>query len=257
MNFYSFFSSLITWIINPLVLLWIFILLGYIYKIYKKKFYFLFYRISIIWLFIISVSPIPIWLIKSLEQQNKTISLGQFYGKKDIYILVLGSGQTNDTTLTHLNRLGNAALFRLTEGIRIHKILPNSKLVFSGYSNGKKITQARMLSLAAIELGISPADTLQLAKPSNTEEEVLAFKNRFGLKKNLIIVTSAVHMPRALNLFNDQGLNCFPAPTFNYAKRDHDESIKLFTPTFRKIEMMEKSIHEYVGIGYIKLKRLF
>lgn len=257
MNLFSFFNDLITFIINPIILLWILIMLGFVFKIRKKKYYAIFFRLSVLWLFIISVSPIPIWLIKSLEQQNKTISINQFKEKKEVYVLVLGSGHTNDTTLTHLNRLGNAALSRLTEAIRIHKKLPNSKLVFSGFSNEKKIPQAKMLSLAAMELGINPKDTLQLVTPSNTAEEALAFKNRFGLKKNLIIVTSAVHMPRALLLFKSQNLNCFPAPTFNYVKRDYDESLKWFSPSIGKVEMMEKGIHEYVGIVYVHVKKWF
>ncbi len=257
MNLFSFFNDLITFLINPIILLWTLILVGFICKIRKKKYYAIFFRLSILWLFIISISPIPIWLIKSLEQQNNTISLNQFKVKKEVYVLVLGSGQTNDTALTHLNRLGNSALFRLTEGIRIHKQLPNSKLVFSGFSNGKKIPQARMLSLAALELGICPKDTLQLVNPSNTEEEALAFKKRFGSMKNIIIVTSAVHMPRAVLLFKAQKLNCFAAPTFNYVKKDYDESVKWFSPSIGKMEMMEKGIHEYVGIIYVHVKKWF
>ena len=240
----------------PLNIYWGIIFFVLLFKIKTKKWNKTLLVISFIWLFIISFSPIPVLLIKTLEIQNPKLQIEKLKNKNKLHILVLGSGHVNDTTLSHLNRLGNAALFRLTEGVRIYKKVINSKLILSGYSNSKTISQAKMLSFAAIEIGVNDKDTIQMIKPSNTEQEAIEFKNRFGLNTNLIIVTSASHMPRALKIFNLYGLNPVPAPTFNYYKHEINETYNFFAPSITKLDMSEKVIHEYLGIAYINIREL-
>lgn len=246
-----------TKLLNPIFILWILIAFTLILKWRKRKGFLKLGYASLAWLFIITVSPIPNILIYSLESQNKTISLKVLQRKQPLNILILGSGQTNDTTLTHLNRLGTSALARLSEGVRIYNKIPNSKLVCSGFANGKPMAQAKMLALAALELGISEKDTLVLLKPAVTEEEASEYKKRFGNSKRFFLVTNAVHMPRALIIFRKLGLNPIPAPTNNYIKTDLQETnLKWLKPSYGKIEMMDKAMHEYFGMGYFFLKHL-
>ncbi len=251
---YQLTNDLVTQFCNPIFFTWVLFIVAVFLRFKRKKSATYFFVFIWIWLFIITVSPIPIWLISSLENQNKTLNSIHFKTEKPTYVMVLGSGHTNDTTLSHLNRLGNSAIYRLTEGIRLQHLLPESKLVCSGFSNGKRIPQAKMLALSALEIGFKSKDTVLLTKPSNTEEEAIEFKNRFGSDVNLVICTSAVHMPRALMVFRIHGLNPLPAPTFNYVKQDQEETTKWFSFSSAKIEMMEKSIHEYMGISYIWIR---
>ena len=239
---------MISQLLNSLLLFWVFIGISIFLKLTKNKYCNKLFRLSILWLFIISVSPIPELLIYNLEKQNKTINLTSKINISNVNILVLGSGQTNDTALAYINRLSSSALMRLSEGIRIHNKIPKSKLVFSGFSNVKKISQAKMLSLASLELGVNPLDTLMLVKGSVTKEEALEYNKRFGTKNKLIIVTNAVHMPRALLYFRNFGLDVIPAPTNNFIKIDNEEIHFWFKPSYKKIEMMDRSLHEYAGI---------
>ncbi len=64
----------------------------------------------------------------------------------------------------------------------------------------------------AVALGIAPSDTLQSTIPHNTETEAFAYAQRFGTQTPLILVTSTLHMPRALFWFQQQGIAAIPAP---------------------------------------------
>jgi uncharacterized SAM-binding protein YcdF (DUF218 family) len=244
-----------TTILNPMVILFILILLTLVLKWSKRFSHGKLSYISLIWLFIIAFSPIPDLLVYSLESQNRTISSATLDKKEPLNILILGSGQTNDITLTYLNRLGTSGLGRLTEGIRIYKKIGKNKIVCSGFSNGKSISQAKMLALAALEIGVNEKDTLMLIKPAITDEEAIEYKKRFGVKKAFFLVTNAVHMPRALWIFKSQGLKPIPVPANNYLKWNREENYKLFYPSYRKIEMMDKAMHEYFGMAYFYLKQ--
>ena len=126
-------------------------------------------------------------------------------------ILVLGAGHTNDPDLRNIDKLYPGALARLAEGIRIHRLLPDSKLVCSGYKGRSDISQAEVTALAALELGIVAEDTLLLPEAKNTKAEAQAYADRFGVDGTLILVTDAIHMPRAMMWFKKFGLHPHPS----------------------------------------------
>ena len=55
-------------------------------------------------------------------------------------------------------------------------------------------------------MGVKEQNIQMLETPTSTLEEALAFKDKFGTSGNLILVTSALHMPRAVEIFSDQGI---------------------------------------------------
>lgn len=168
------------------------------------------------------------------------------------HILVLGGGHVNAPDLPPGSQLSVSAMLRLTEGIRLHRKIPGSKIICSGYSASKRTTQAEMLANAAIDLGVSPTDTLQIRSPENTAAEILTYKNRFGNRATLIVVTSAHHMPRAITLCEKKGLKAFAAPTDFYIKNDAQHSNFDFNPYTVKILMLENALHEYAGLLKVK-----
>jgi len=112
-----------------------------------------------------------------------------------------------------------------------------------------------MLMEAAVALGVSPADTLCSAAPYNTETEAFAFTNRFGEAREVILVTSALHMRRALFWFREAGLDPIPAPANHYVKPDPEKSPYNFKPSAGKITLSGKLLHEWVGMGWAQWKR--
>lgn len=162
--------------------------------------------------------------------------------------MVLGAGHTNDPELPDIDKLFSSALARLAEGIRIQRLMPGSKLICSGYSGRSNISQAEVSALAAIELGVDPEDTLMLTEAHNTKAEAKAYADRFENGGTLILVTDAIHMPRAMHWFQYHGIFPVAAPTNHLVKLDPEFYHFPFKFSTNKMILMEKSLHEYVGM---------
>jgi uncharacterized SAM-binding protein YcdF (DUF218 family) len=136
----------------------------------------------------------------------------------------------------------------LSEAVRIKRLIPSSKLVCSGFSKSGRTTHAEILAQAAIELGINETDTLMLVTPANTEEEAISYYSRFKNYRQLILVTDATHMPRAIKRFQSHGLQPIAAPANHYIKIDPQTNRYHFKPSISKIQMMQSAIYEYAGL---------
>src|SRR5699024_358196 len=99
-------------------------------------------------------------------------------------------------------------------------------------------SQAQVSKEAAMSLGVDENNIKILPTPTTTLEEALAFKQHFGTDKHVIIVTSALHMPRATEIFTDVGLNVIPAPTAFIYKEGPIDDNGLTWPSFESLELM-------------------
>ena len=93
------------------------------------------------WFLIISTPPVPRALVRSLENIYPHLTEEAIMNLPDSCdIIVLGGGHTDDMGLSANNQLSTTAIGRLTEGIRIHRMLPGSRLILSGYSGNLNST---------------------------------------------------------------------------------------------------------------------
>ena len=85
----------------------------------------------------------------------------------------------------------------------------------------------------------------------NTYENALHSKRLLqtnGLKQ-VLLVTSALHMPRALALFRASGIDAVPAPTdFEVVDRG-DRTLMSWLPDAAALEGSTRAIKEYLGLG--------
>jgi uncharacterized SAM-binding protein YcdF (DUF218 family) len=205
--------------------------------------------IAAIWFIIITTRFIPEIMVKSLEGRYSQLSDSSIRNLADSCdIIVLGGGHTDDKSLSPNNQLSLSALSRLIEGIRVHRIIPDSKLILSGYKGRSEITQAMVLYRTALILGVDSASILLLTAPSNTRMEAEEYAKKSATKKNLVLVTSAIHMPRAMLLFRQAGINPIASPADFIIKIRSRKYPWRWIPSSSNIGMMEKSIHEYAGI---------
>jgi uncharacterized SAM-binding protein YcdF (DUF218 family) len=170
------------------------------------------------------------------------------------HILVLGSGYETDNRLSNCAQLNTTGLVRLAEGIRLHRLIPGSKLIFSGYKGSQPLPQALVTSLAARELGVDSLCTATVTEPWNTKSEAAEYFKRFGTFYKLYLVTDATHMPRAISHFRNQGLNPIPAPTnFIIRKNNIEYSYLKYFPSSENIRRTEIAIQEYLGRLWARL----
>ena len=206
-----------------------------------------------IWFFIIAFSPLPVYLLKKMEHSYHPITKEDIKQDQLVYIVVLGGGVTEDVYLPDRLRLSYPSMGRFLEAINIYKMVDNGKLIFSGHTPEGKTSQAEIMATMATNLGVPSGDTLWLPQSINTRTEALNVKNRLGEKVNLILVTDASHMPRAIKWFKLQGLNPYPAPTNFLVKVNKNDYSFPFTPSYEKINMTNRVIHEYLGMFWLSV----
>jgi len=165
-----------------------------------------------------------------------------------VHIMVLGGGHNPDQWLPPTNRLSSRALGRLTEGIRLHNQIPGSLLIFSGWSSSGGQSVAEVMGLAAIDLGVDENHIRLLTRPNNTCREAQEYYRHFGSGSPLILVTSATHMPRAMQLFRQTGLDPFPAPANHQLKYHPDRRRYFHGLNPANISRLQGGIKEYVGM---------
>jgi len=222
-------------------ILWYFIaLLFLIYRLKNKKTLpFVFSIVLLFALFLLcSTRYLPLKLIASIENTYTPIEMEKLSHSKYYYIYVLGAGCSVDQSLPATMNLSTITLTRLVEGIRIYNALNQVTFVTSAVSEDQLISQAQLSRDAAISLGVKEQHIEMLETATSTLEEAIAFKEKFGTNKNLILVTSALHMPRAVEIFSDQGIKVLPAPTDYIFKKDDFSYTNLSFPSFDSIELL-------------------
>ena len=205
---------------------------------------------SFIGIFLISFQPVASRLLAPIERQYT----GFLPVDKSIdYIMVLGSGHVVDDQIPPTSELSRTALMRLAEGIRIMRIYPGSKLILSGYSGGSEVSNARMMAKVALALGVSKSDIILLETAKDTWEEARQAA-AFVQRKELVLVTSASHMERALNEFHAAGMQPYPAPTNYLAQNEIHQFWSKYTPKAIYLEQTERYWHETLGKAWQSLR---
>jgi uncharacterized SAM-binding protein YcdF (DUF218 family) len=169
------------------------------------------------------------------------------------FVVVLGSGQADDPTLSANNRLSPAGLARITEGVRMLRLLPTARLIVSGPSVGNRPTHASVLAASAAALGVDPARITQVDSAHDTAEESQVVGALVG-SAPIALVTSAAHMPRAAALFRRAGVAVLPCPTDFLAKTNAEFrwTDLLWDP--ESLLRSTSAIHERLGSAVLRLQ---
>jgi uncharacterized SAM-binding protein YcdF (DUF218 family) len=242
-------------IINPIPVFFILILTGIILFIYKrqkagKALLFL----AVFWFLAVTTPPLPRYLVWSLEKKYCQLPDSSFRAiSSPCNIIILGGGHSDDNTLSPNNQLSLIALSRLVEGIRIQRLIAGSKLILSGYDRKSKQSEAMVYYKAALSLGVDSNYMVLQSLPSNTKMEAEEYVKNFGIGTKLILVTSAIHMPRAVMHFQNAGIKPTPAPSNFILKEEYVKYPLNWIPSPRNLSMMEAAIHEKTGILWAKL----
>ncbi len=104
-----------------------------------------------------------------------------------------------------------------------------------------------MTKRAAILLGVDANNIATLDNPRTTQEEAAELRRFYSASSKLVIVTDAIHMPRAIQVFSKAGYKPVAAPTnFKMTVDAYTGSLK-FLPSFGNVGLMNYVIHEWLG----------
>lgn len=169
------------------------------------------------------------------------------------FIVVLGSGQVSDPRLPVTSQIGCDSLFRLVEGLRLHRHLIGSRLILTGGPGFDTVPNAEVMAAVAAELGLAREDLIVLSRPRDTREEARSVKELVG-STPFVLVTSAAHMPRAVRVFVAEGLHPLPAPTdFVYRRSPGHDPAALF-PTPGGLANTERAFYEVIASWQERLR---
>ena len=173
------------------------------------------------------------------------------------FVAVLGGGHGDAAALPAGQRLSDSARARLLEGLRIARALPDSWLVVCGpriARHGERgVSHARALADAAVELGFDRNRIVEVDTPRDTAEEVAALALLAGSER-VALVTSAWHLPRAMRLASDAGLDSFPCPADYLGGRESStRALAYFTWDAEALADSTRAWREYLGLAWARL----
>jgi len=163
------------------------------------------------------------------------------------HIVVLGSGYHADPDLPITSQLGDSAVIRLVEGVRLWRQVPQARLVLSGGNIFERESVARGYSRLANALGVDALSMDLLEMPIDTAEEAYAVLDLAGADARIVLVTSASHMDRARRHFERVGLEVTPAPTRHKSLRENRSRFDYWVPSASHLRKTERAIYEYLG----------
>ena len=215
--------------------------------------------VGVVLLSVLSNKAVSTWMILPLEKTYPAMPeiLSGTPPPRELaachFVSVLGGGHGDTAGLSAVNKLSNSARSRLTEGVRLLRVLSEAKLIVSGGGEVGKPTHAAVLAQAAISLGVDPARIIRLETPRDTEDEAQEIHRIVG-NAPFALVTSAWHMPRAAALMRHAGLHPVPCPADYAARPSEGFRFSDYTWDTDSLERSTKAVYERLGYLWVHLR---
>lgn len=167
-------------------------------------------------------------------------------------IIVLGGSVDEELTAERGRVALNEAAERLTAPIGLLRRYPKARLIFSGGTAaifGSRHTEAEATRLFWREVGLDAGDALYEDRSRNTAENARFTYELAGPKpgERWLLVTSAMHMPRAVGLFRHAGFPVIAYPVDFHVNRDFFR-FRPLQATSRAVGLVDAAAHEWTGL---------
>lgn len=250
--------NLIKALTGPLPIFWLFIILGmvlFLIGVVPIAYYVIMF--AFIFLLLISTPFLPEYFLKKLEGKYNYLLHTDHLSENssEVFIHILGAGYSNDSRLSNTANLHLSSTYRIVEGLRLFNCLENSKFILTG-GGYKSAGAARLHADALRELGVPDYKIVTIDDGWNTYGEAIALSKQINVMANIIMVTDAVHMPRAIAIFKDLGLNPTPAPcNFRLRQNKHRRDFLDLLPSSHYINYSELVLNAFFGYIWMRLAK--
>ncbi len=192
---------------------------------------------------LLSLQPVADSLLGPVENTYPT-----YHGQGPVnYVVVLGGGYTYNPKWAPSSNMVNNSLARLTEGFRIYRMNPGSKMIFTGAAAiGNPMSTGQVGAMTAESLGVPAKDIIILDQPKDTHQEAEQVAKTIG-HQPFVLVTSANHLPRAMVFFHQQGLTPIPGPANQLAIDSPLNPWERVIPSSLYLMHAEDFWYEFVG----------
>lgn len=223
------------------------VLLFFLHKKLSARFFRDFMLLMTCLLYLISIRPVSDAILRPLEQSysqpDKVVS--------DVdYIVILGGGtvyRENNVTL------GTDASKRVVEGYLLQK-KTGLPIIVSGGSplHNESLSEATVAYGLLLNMGME-GNLIHLEdKSRNTFENAANIKSVYK-PESIILVSSAYHMKRSVQVFKDLDFHIIPYPV-DYKVEDLSYILLDYFPSMNALENSYHAMHEYIGMIYYFLR---
>lgn len=214
--------------------------------------------LTLVLLWLSGTRPLGAMVIRSLERQHLPPAT---VPQAEIIVVLGGGSRTADypRSTPELNEAGD----RLLHAAWLYRQQAAPRILLSGGKNQllgtARTPEAETMAEIMTMMGV-PRETLILESTSrNTYENALEIKkilDREGISE-IILVTSATHMPRAYRIFTKMGLTVTAAPTdflvtdrlwVHLTRPEIDVQLINLLPTAENLEDLSTALKEYIGL---------
>ncbi len=200
---------------------------------------------SLSWLFIWSLPVASSWVLMKLESQYPPVLIGDL--TESDAIVVLGGTIVPAAGILEYPSLG-AGADRVWHAARIYRAGKAPLLILTGgYTTDGWTSEAQAMKEFILALGIPEESVLLEDQSLNTSQNATntaGLLQKSGLKE-IILVTSALHMPRAKALFDAAGFQVTPAAT-DYTPYS-PSTWQQWLPSARALDASARGIKEVAG----------
>jgi uncharacterized SAM-binding protein YcdF (DUF218 family) len=216
---------------------------------------------------IFTLSPLAHYLMWNLERQFPPLLKPPATFKIEKMVILAGYAEEGPG-IPVTSSVSEQTLASLSEGLRLHRLLPNAKVIVSGGTaeQGKRSVAAVMADLLQ-ELGTPKESLIIEGNSQNTYENMREVKNLVGTAP-FILVASGCDMRRAVAVAKKLQMNPIPAPAYIWTlQRQHinwtlaDWAANYFKNrgyiSLQNIARLQWAYHEYAGyLWYSFLERI-
>jgi len=165
-------------------------------------------------------------------------------------IVVLGGNTANGRRNWFENYQPDTAVLRTDTAARLYAAGRAPVVVVSGAALDGGVSEARMMASALERDGV-PSGAILLENQSLTTHQNAAYTarllRRHGIR-SFLLVTSALHMPRAMASFQKQGLEPIAAPSPPQIVVPDDTDFSFWLPDLRTLNASRSIVKEYLGL---------
>ncbi|MFA6222252.1 MAG: ElyC/SanA/YdcF family protein [Desulfomonilaceae bacterium] len=139
----------------------------------------------------------------------------------------------------------------IMEGIRLWSAIPEAKLILSGSA----LSSAEAMAELPTQLGIPKEALILETRAYNTADEARLIAPVLG-SEPFALVSSAVHLPRAMFIFKAQGTNPISCPC-DFITKGWPPIYLLLVPCVGGLNNSETALHEYYSLFFYWAKAVF
>ncbi len=215
-----------------------------------------------LWMALIGYGVIPAWLLPRLTEQDPPVSAARLRAANPKWIVVPGMGVHFETGYPANLRLSPDFIQRLLEAVRVQRLLPEAQILVSISNADMEPAEKQAAMTEFLELlRVDPRKVTVLTGLGDTEEEIREFQRRSG-GESVCLVSSAIHLPRAMVLARRHGLDALASPATQGGIPPDPKHRGTFTlvdifPSAGNIGATEIVFYEYLGLTLEWVKGVF